>query len=50
MLKKNNWLQNAVIAMLVLIVGLCINMGSGTKVQAGGLVCAILNNKKFRKW
>lgn len=34
MLKKNNWLQNAVIAMLVLIVGLCINMGSGTKVQA----------------
>ncbi|MBA5819655.1 internalin N-terminal domain-containing protein, partial [Escherichia coli] len=33
-MKKNNWLQNVVIAMLVLIVGLCINTGSGTKVQA----------------
>ncbi|AIS59634.1 internalin N-terminal domain-containing protein [Listeria ivanovii] len=33
-MRKNKWLQNVVVAMLVLVVGLCINTGSGTKVQA----------------
>ncbi|EAE8346196.1 internalin [Listeria monocytogenes] len=33
-MKKSNWLQNVIVAMLVLIVGLCINTSFGTKVQA----------------
>ncbi|AHI55727.1 Ig-like domain-containing protein [Listeria ivanovii] len=46
-MRKNNWLQNVVVATLVLVVGLCINTGSGTKVQAAKISHPMPINKIF---
>ncbi|EFR95507.1 I-InlE protein, partial [Listeria ivanovii FSL F6-596] len=36
-MRKKIGLKNVVVAMLVLIVGFCINIGSGTKVHAASI-------------
>ncbi|MBK3914669.1 internalin N-terminal domain-containing protein [Listeria ivanovii] len=46
-MRKSNWLKSVVVAMLVLIVGFCINIGSGTKVHAANILHPMPINQIF---
>ncbi|MGD6734770.1 leucine-rich repeat domain-containing protein [Listeria ivanovii] len=46
-MKKQNWLQYVGVAMLLLIIGLCINTGSGMKVHAANIPNPMPLNQLF---
>ncbi|MBC2254021.1 internalin [Listeria ivanovii] len=46
-MKKNNWLKSVVVAMLVLIVGFCINIDSGTTAHAAKILRPTPINQLF---